>query len=55
MKNADRYETLPIARYMTNEEVGKLVINYMKCSNGKPLLIVFPEYDDGDNDDDKDI
>lgn len=42
-----------IERYMTNEEVGRLVTDYMKRTNGEPLLIVFPEYDNGDKDDDK--
>ena len=50
---ADQYETLPIERYMTNEEVGRLVFNFMKRTNGEALLIVFPEYDNGDDNDDK--
>lgn len=49
----DNYDQIEIERYMTNEEVGKLVINFMKRTNGEPLLIVFPEYDNGDNNDDK--
>ncbi|ENT9103529.1 hypothetical protein ACFGJN_004828 [Escherichia coli] len=44
----DNYEQIEIERYMTNEEVGRLVINFMKRTNGEPLLIVFPEYDNGD-------
>lgn len=44
----DNYEQIEIEHYMTNEEVGRLVINFMKCTNGEPLLIVFPEYDNGD-------
>ncbi|WP_249821714.1 hypothetical protein [Escherichia coli] len=44
----DNYEQIEIERYMTNEEVGRLVINFMKRINGEPLLIVFPEYDNGD-------
>lgn len=38
---------MEIERYMTNEEIGRLITDY------KPLLIVFPEYDNGDDDDDK--
>ncbi|EMQ8169452.1 hypothetical protein REO93_004805 [Escherichia coli] len=49
----DNYDQIEIERYMTNEEVGKLAINFMKRTNGEPLLIVFPEYDNGDNNDDK--
>ncbi|EYI43691.1 hypothetical protein SEEH1576_02108 [Salmonella enterica subsp. enterica serovar Heidelberg str. 41576] len=37
----DNYEQIEIERYMTNEEVGRLVINFMKRTNGEPLLIVF--------------
>lgn len=49
----DNYDQIEIERYMTNEEVGRLVINFMKRTNGEPLLIVFPEYDNGDDNDDK--
>ncbi|EAQ5262167.1 TPA: hypothetical protein ACGAFX_004419 [Escherichia coli] len=49
----DNYEQIEIEHYMTNEEVGRLVINFMKRTNGEPLLIVFPEYDNGDNDENK--
>ncbi len=37
----DNYEQIEIERYMTNEEVGRLVINFMKRTNGEPFLIVF--------------
>ena len=47
------YKQMEIEHYMTNEEIGRLITDYMKRTNGKPLLIVFPEYDNGDEDDDK--
>ncbi|HFF1221145.1 TPA: hypothetical protein ACGBDE_004639 [Escherichia coli] len=47
------HKQIEIERYMTNEEVGRLVTDYMKRTNGEPLLIVFPEYDNEDKDDDK--
>lgn len=47
------YKQMEIERYMTNEDIGRLITGYMKCTNGEPLLIVFPEYDNGDDDDDK--
>jgi len=38
---------------MSNKYIGRLVTRFMKRTNGAPLLIVFPEYDNGDNDEDK--
>ncbi|GAB7598490.1 hypothetical protein BvCmsOUNP003_04745 [Escherichia coli] len=45
------YKQMEIEHYMTNEEIGRLITDHMKHTNGKPLLIVFPEYDNGDDDD----
>lgn len=38
---------------MSNKYIGRLVTSFMKRTNGAPLLIVFPEFDNGDNDEDK--
>ncbi|ECV3484052.1 hypothetical protein EIB25_22565 [Shigella sonnei] len=38
---------------MSNKYIGRLVTRFMKRTNGAPLLIVFPEYDKGDNNEDK--
>lgn len=40
-------KTLVVERYMTNEQIGRLVNDYMVKTNGMPLKIVFPEYDKG--------
>ena len=39
-------EKLEIEDYMTDECVGRQVTDYRKRTNGRPLLVVFPEYDD---------
>ena len=36
---------------MSNKHIERLVTNFMKKNDGAPLLIVFPEYDNGDDDD----
>lgn len=41
-----KYDTLEIEDYMTNESVGRQIIDYRKHTNGRPLLVVFPEHDD---------
>lgn len=47
--NESNYDTLEIEDYMTDESVGRQVTDYRKSTNGRPLLVVFPEYD-GKND-----
>ena len=32
------YKQMEIERYMTNEEIGRLITDYMKYTNGEPLL-----------------
>lgn len=49
----EEYAVLCIEQYMSNKYIGRLVTRFMKRTNGAPLLIVFPEYDNGDNDDTK--
>ncbi|WP_336432715.1 hypothetical protein [Providencia rettgeri] len=39
---------LDIELYMSEEQIGRLVKQYMIKTNGMPLKIVFPEYDKGD-------
>lgn len=39
---------LTVEMYMTEEQIGRLVKNHMKKTNGMPLQVVFPEYDRGD-------
>lgn len=39
-------EKLEIEDYMTDESVGRQVTDYRKRTNGRPLLVVFPEHDD---------
>ncbi|MEG9385115.1 hypothetical protein [Morganella morganii] len=34
-----------VEMYMTEEQIGRLVKDYMKKTNGMPLRIFFPEYD----------
>lgn len=34
-----------VEMYMTEEQIGRLVKNYMKKTNGMPLRIFFPEFD----------
>ncbi|EEV5388895.1 hypothetical protein K8Y78_004279 [Salmonella enterica] len=41
-----KYDTLEIEDYMSDESVGRQVTDYRKFTNGRPLLVVFPEYDD---------
>lgn len=41
-----KYDTLEIEDYMSDESVGRQVTDYRKRTNGRPLLVVFPEYDD---------
>lgn len=41
-----KYDTLEIEDYMSDESVGRQVTDYRKHTNGRPLLVVFPEYDD---------
>ncbi|HFE3207873.1 hypothetical protein AB7Z60_16395 [Proteus mirabilis] len=36
---------LDIELYMSEEQIGRLVKQYMIKTNGMPLKIVFPEYD----------
>lgn len=48
---AHEYTVLDIEQYMSNKHIGQLVTNFMKKNDGAPLLIVFPEYDNGDDDD----
>lgn len=36
---------LTVEMYMTDEQIGRLVKNYMKKKNGMPLRIFFPEFD----------
>lgn len=36
---------LTVEQYMTNEQVGRLVKDYMVKTNGMPLQVFFPEYD----------
>jgi len=49
----DEYYVLDIEDHMSNKYIGRLVPRFMKKTNGSPLLIVFPEYDNGDNDEHK--
>lgn len=49
----EEYTVLCIEQHMSNKYIGRLVTRFMKRTNGAPLLIVFPEYDNGDNDEDK--
>ncbi|HDS2981829.1 TPA: hypothetical protein QIE70_004953 [Klebsiella pneumoniae subsp. pneumoniae] len=44
--NEPKYDTLEVEDYMTDESVGRQVTEYRKHTNGRSLLIVFPEYDD---------
>lgn len=39
---------LDIELYMSEEQIGRLVKQYMIKTNGMPLKIVFPEYDKGE-------
>lgn len=48
---AHEYTVLDIEQHMSNKHIGQLVTNFMKKNDGAPLLIVFPEYDNGDDDD----
>lgn len=41
-----KYDTLEIEDYMTDESVGRQVTDHRKRTNGRPLLVVFPEYGD---------
>lgn len=41
-----KYDTLEIEDYMSDESVGRQVTDYRKRTNGRPLLVVFPEHDD---------
>lgn len=50
---AEEYTVLDIEQHMSNKYIGRLVTRFMKRTNGAPLLIVFPEYDKGDNNEDK--
>lgn len=50
---AEEYAVLGIEQHMSNKYIGRLVTRFMKKTNGAPLLIVFPEYDNGDNNEDK--
>lgn len=45
-ENESKYDTLEIEDYMTDESVGRQITDYRKHTNGRPLLVVFPEYDD---------
>ena len=45
---AEEYAVLVIEQHMSNKYIGRLVTRFMKRTNGAPLLIVFPEYDNGD-------
>ena len=45
-ENESKYDTLEIEDYMSDESVGRQVTDYRKRTNGRPLLVVFPEYDD---------
>lgn len=38
-------ESFTVEMYMTEEQIGRLVKDYMKKTNGMPLRIFFPEYD----------
>lgn len=38
-------ESFTVEMYMTEEQIGRLVKNYMKKTNGMPLRIFFPEFD----------
>ncbi|EPJ5772496.1 hypothetical protein ACLO93_18340 [Proteus mirabilis] len=38
---------LVVEQYMSKDQVGRLVKQYMIETNGMPLKIVFPEYDKG--------
>ena len=44
-----KYDTLEIEDYMPDESVGRQVTDYRKNTNGRPLLVVFPEYDNEDD------
>lgn len=44
--NESQYDTLEIEDYMSDESVGHQVTDYRKRTNGRPLLVVFPEHDD---------
>lgn len=44
-----KYDTLEIEDYMSDESVGRQVTDYRKNTNGRPLLVVFPEYDNEDD------
>lgn len=50
---AEEYAVLDIEQHMSNKYIGRLVTRFMKRTNGAPLLIVFPEYDKGDNNEEK--
>ena len=50
---AEEYAVLDIEQHMSNKYIGRLVTRFLKRTNGAPLLIVFPEYDKGDNNEDK--
>lgn len=39
---------LEVEQYMSENQIGRLVKQYMVETNGMPLKIVFPEYDKGD-------
>lgn len=39
---------LDVELYMSEEQIGRLVKQYMAKTNGMPLKIVFPEYDKGE-------
>ncbi|HGM7400807.1 TPA: hypothetical protein ACKQGK_004794 [Serratia marcescens] len=41
-----KYDTLEIEDYMTDESVGRQVTDHRKLTNGRSLLVVFPEYGD---------
>lgn len=51
VKDSDSWldeKILTVEIYMTEEQIGRLVKDYMVKNNGMPLQIVFPEYDRGD-------
>lgn len=50
---AEEYAVLGIEQHMSNKYIGRLATSFMKRTNGAPLLIMFPEFDNGDNDEDK--
>lgn len=45
---AHEYTVLDIEQHMSNKHIGN---QFHEKNDGAPLLIVFPEYDNGDDDD----